>query len=238
MIPNLCARPIKTVRRLGGRWLAQGWRPGLDFLLPPTCLSCDAPLSGTAAEGLCPACWFELERLTPDQLRAGQGKSYTLFQAPFAYAGPAATLVKRLKYQDQLRLAPWMARQLTPFLSEAPVVLVPVPLHYRRLWQRKYNQAAVLAKALARLHGCPWRPEGLRRIRPTTRQVGQRASRRRQQLAGAFVASPAVAGCHVVLIDDVLTTGSTAESCAQALLAAGATQVDVLTFAYTLPQSV
>jgi ComF family protein len=101
--------------------------------------------------------------------------------------------------------------------------------------QRKYNQAALLTKRLSALSGLPWLAQGLKRTRATAHQTGRNRATRLRQLQGAFTASPAVKGKHVVLVDDVFTTGSTATACTKALLKAGAKQVDVLVLAYVEP---
>lgn len=116
-----------------------------------------------------------------------------------------------------------------PFAPGA--LLVPVPLHPVRLRSRGFNQALLLARPLGRALGLPVAPRALRRIRRTQAQPGLGAAERRVNLAGAFVVChPAtVSGRHVVLVDDVLTTGATANACAGALRAAGASRVDVYT---------
>jgi ComF family protein len=146
--------------------------------------------------------------------------------------------VHALKYQDRTDLAPamgrWMARAGEELLGEADV-LVPVPLHWRRGWSRRYNQSGALARVIERQTGVPIARDVLRRIRPTQQQVGLSRSQRASNVQGAFKVSPEKAheiqGRRVVLVDDVLTSGATTDACARALLRARAAQVDVLVFA-------
>jgi ComF family protein len=147
-------------------------------------------------------------------------------------------MVHALKYGDRLDLAPvmarWMARAGAELLADADVV-VPVPLHWRRIWARRFNQSATLAKLLAEPHGVPVSYAALKRVRATPQQVGLSKSERAANVQGAFRVDPAaraeIARRHVVLVDDVLTSGATVDSCARVLLRAGARQVDVVTFA-------
>jgi ComF family protein len=127
-------------------------------------------------------------------------------------------------------LALWLARAARDLIADADAI-APVPLHSGRLLRRRYNQAAEIARRLARLSGTPYLPDALVRGRATQSQGGRSASGRRRNVAGAF-AVPArrvarVAGRRILLVDDVLTTGATAEGCAKAFLAAGAACVDL-----------
>ncbi len=112
---------------------------------------------------------------------------------------------------------------------------MPVPLHWRRLFSRRYNQAAELARPLARRFGKPFLPDGLRRIKPTKQQGHASAQARWDNVKNAFAVTPAaarrIAGKQVVLIDDVFTTGATLRACARELLKAGASQVDIAVLA-------
>jgi ComF family protein len=128
----------------------------------------------------------------------------------------------------------WMARAGQELLDEADV-LVPVPLHWRRGWSRRYNQAGALAQAIGRQSGVKVATEALRRVRPTEQQIGLSRAQSASNVQGAFkVAADRMAdiqGRRVVLVDDVLTSGATSDTCARALLRAKAAQVDVLVFA-------
>ena len=152
--------------------------------------------------------------------------------------GPARQLVHRLKYGDRLELArnmgAWMARAGGDILPGAHA-LVPIPLHRRRLFSRRFNQAAALAAAVSRASGVPHDPLALARVKPTVPQVGLTRAQRADNVQGAFrtpdEARPRIVGRRIVLIDDVMTSGATANACARALLRAGAEQVDLLVFA-------
>jgi ComF family protein len=233
-------------------------RVALDAVLPPLCASCRAPLAD--AGGLCPACWARVSFIAPPYCERlgipfvsdpGPGvlsmeaiadpPAYGRARAAVRYDDLARDLVHRLKYGDRLDLATamgrWMARAGRDLLDDADV-LVPVPLHWRRLWGRRFNQAAALAKAASAtaLAGrIPVLTDALKRRRATTQQVGLSRSARAVNVQGAFVVTEegkaAIHGKNVVLVDDVLTSGATVDACARALLRAGARNVDVLVFA-------
>jgi ComF family protein len=128
----------------------------------------------------------------------------------------------------------WMARAGRQLLEEADV-LVPVPLHWRRGWSRRYNQSGALARVISRQTGVKLASEALRRVRATEQQIGLSRSQRASNVQGAFKVSADrsadIQGRRVVLVDDVLTSGATTDACARALLRARAAQVDVLVFA-------
>jgi ComF family protein len=159
-------------------------------------------------------------------------------RAVAAYDDVARSLVHGLKYRDQLDLAAWMAswmrRAGDELVAEAEVI-VPVPLHRRRLWSRRYNQSVLLARGVARLAGKPLVTSALLRIRATEQQVGLTATQRDENVRGAFQVPAAekiqVEGRRVLLVDDVYTTGATVKASTRALLRAGASAVDVLVFA-------
>ena len=150
----------------------------------------------------------------------------------------ARALVHALKYGDRIDLAPimgrWMARAGHELLKDADAI-IPVPLHWRRLWARRFNQSALLSQAISRESGVPVADVALKRIKATAQQVGLTQSERAQNVQGAFRVPPEhkaeVAGRRVVLVDDVLTSGATSDACARALLRAGASNVDLLVFA-------
>ena len=236
--------------------LRTAWGSALAIVYPPTCVGCGAATADPHA--LCPACWSPLRLIeqpfcprlgTPFGVDLGIG----LLVSPRAIAEPpvferaravalyddvARRMVHRLKYEDRLDLAAAMAGMMgragADLLAEADCV-VPVPLHRLRLWRRRFNQAALLARILARDAGRPYDPACLRRIKATRSQVGLSRTARAANLQGAFRVPDAsksrLQGRRVLLVDDVSTTGATANAAARALLRGGAVAVDVLTFA-------
>lgn len=235
--------------------LARLGRALLDLVLPPVCGACRAPVAEPHA--LCPACWASVpwierpfcERLgIPFGYDLGPGAlsaeaiafppPYQRARAVALYDGPARELVHALKFRDRLHLARLMGRLMARAGRELLVdadVLVPLPLHHRRLFARRFNQAGLLAGVIAREAGRPVAPLALARIRATDSQVGLNRARRADNVRGAFHVlsdhAAEIAGKHVLLVDDVLTTGATAAAATRALRRGGAAAVDVLTFA-------
>ena len=125
-----------------------------------------------------------------------------------------------------------MARAGADVLADADAI-VPVPLHPLRLWKRRFNQAAALAQAVAAESGKPFEPRWLLRVKSTRSQVGLTREQRAANMQGAFRAAPGapLRGLRIVLVDDVLTSGATANAAARALLRAGAADVDLIVFA-------
>jgi len=231
------------------------WRGLVDLVTPSLCLICDGAVEEPAS--LCVGCWTKLRHLdepvcnmlgTPFAYDQGEASlsaealadppAWDRARAAVTFNDDGARLVHALKYRDRpeagLLMARMMARAGRLLLSEADVVL-PVPLHVFRLWQRRFNQSAYLAQQLSQLTGTPWRHDVLTRRRRTRAQVGLDQTERRRNVRNAFLVSPGqeavVWGKAVLLVDDVRTTGATAEACALALRAAGAARVDLLTFA-------
>ncbi len=248
------AKPPSPLQRIAANWRAP-FRLALDLALPPLCPACRAPVGSSS--GLCASCWAKLspierpfcERLgIPFVYDPGPGllsmqaiadpPSYQRARAAVRYDDVARALVQAYKYGDRLDLAPtlarWMARAGAELLSDADVI-VPVPLHWRRLWARRFNQSALLAKLIGGATAVPVDYDTLKRIKPTLQQVGLSKPERAANVQGAFrVAAEhkaAISGRRALLIDDVLTSGATLDACARALLRAGARDVDVLVFA-------
>jgi ComF family protein len=224
-------------------------------VLPPLCPVCREPVASHG--GLCPPCWSNLTFITPPYCERlgipfaydpGPGvlslealadpPAYGRARAAVRFDDVSRKLVHYFKYGDRLDLAPllgrWMAVAGQPLLAEADA-LVPVPLHWRRLWLRRFNQSAALAQAVGRESGLPVVFDGLQRVKPTAQQVGLTRAERARNVQGVFAVSEAartaVTGRRLVLVDDVLTSGATVDACARALLRAGAAGVDVLIFA-------
>ena len=226
----------------------------LDIALPTLCVACREPVAG---EGVCAECWSKLSFIAkpycprlgipfvydpgPDLLSMeaiASPPAYTRARAAVRYDDVAKTLVHALKYQDRTDLAPtmgrWMARAGDELLADADA-LIPVPLHWRRAWHRRYNQSGALATVIAGQSGVKLKVDLLQRARATEQQVGLSRAQRASNVQGAFRV-PAerqneLSGMKVVLVDDVLTSGATVDACARALLRGKAAQVDVLVFA-------
>ena len=155
-------------------------------------------------------------------------------RAACLYDDHSRELILQLKHADRTDLAPlfarWLARAAAPLLEEAQAI-VPVPLHRWRLLRRRYNQAAEIARPLSALSGVPYVAAALIRRRDTATQAGRSGAGRRRNVAAAFYVPGRnrgkIEGKTVLLVDDVLTTGATAEGCARALLRAGAASVSV-----------
>jgi ComF family protein len=155
-------------------------------------------------------------------------------RAAVAYGDTTRILPLRLKYSRKVALAKTMARYMRPLIDGAGnAVLVPVPLHRSRLWTRGFNQAGLLAAQIARESGINYDPFVLQRRKRTSALKGMSPQQRRREVAGAFTVPDAtkIAGRKVILIDDVLTTGSTANACAKALRRAGASGIELICWA-------
>jgi ComF family protein len=231
----------------------------LDSLLPPQCMSCQAVVE--APGSLCAHCFSRITFITPphceccgipfegaviDDLTCGaclkHRPSFDRARAAFVYAADSKALVLKLKHGDRtesaVHLARWLQRAGAELITSCDVI-VPVPLHRWRLLMRAYNQSALLANALGKLSGKPVVPDALTRIKATPTQGGLSRNDRRRNVARAFaVPRPqAIKDRRVLLIDDVLTTGATADVCARTLLEAGAATADVLVLA-RVPEAV
>jgi ComF family protein len=231
----------------------------LDSVLPPLCLGCNEIVAEPGA--LCAACWPSFSFIaaphcsrcgTPfaepvgDEAQCGaclrRPPRFRKARAALVYDDKSRRLVLPFKHGDRTDMARacgrWMARAGGELVAEAELI-APVPLHWRRLFTRRYNQAVLLARAVARTAEQEGRarlaPDLLRRARWTGSQAGLKADERRTNVRRAFALHPrwreAVKDKAVLLVDDVLTTGATVEACALALQRAGARHVDVLTLA-------
>src|SRR3569833_814272 len=234
------------------------WRLGallLDTLFLPTCLSCDVPV--VIADTLCAACFRDLRPITaphcpvlgiPFEVSLGPGAlsaealadppPFDRARAAVIYNDVARALIGKLKYGDRPELARFCARLMAQAGHELwgeDAVLLPVPMHRTRQFSRRNNQATELARALSKPTGLPVDPALVTRRKNTKPQVGLSGDARRRHLAGAFQPSPdigsRVRGRRVIIVDDVVTTGSTAKAVTRALKSSGVQRIDVISFA-------
>lgn len=232
-----------------------GLQAALHLIYPPQCLSCDARV--TTDFGLCAACWRETPFIlglacdlcgTPLPGEPGEiahcddcltiARPWSRGRAALIYRDNARRLVLALKRGDRLDLArpaaEWLLRAARPILVPGMLV-APVPLHWLRLLKRRYNQAALLSSAMARLAGLEHCPDLLQRHRLTPSQEGRNRDGRFANLAEAIRPHPKrgarIEGRHVLLVDDVMTSGATFAASAEACIAAGAIGVSVLALA-------
>ncbi|MFM9891108.1 MAG: double zinc ribbon domain-containing protein [Rickettsiales bacterium] len=236
------------------------WGALLDMAFPPSCPSCREPV--TAEGNFCAPCFDKLRIIAapvceacgipfPVAVEAGARCAECLDTPPqfhaaraaLVYDATSAPLISALKFHDQ-----WagLARYVTLMrgaggaLFDNVDVIVPVPLHWRRMLKRRYNQSALLAYGLGRASGLPVEPNLLQRVRFTPPQMRLDRATRLKNVVGAFAVAPHAAarlsGKTVLLIDDVVTTGATANACARVMLDGGAKEVRVLALARTVKE--
>jgi ComF family protein len=238
--------------------LLRPWTMFADLLYPPTCAGCG--VSTGMHRSLCPKCWWSVRFIerpycevlgSPFSHDLGRGilsagaiadpPPFDRLRSAAVHDGVIRDLVHGLKYRDRIDLAPmmasWMLRASDGAISACDG-LIPVPLHRTRLFSRKYNQAAELARHLGRHSGKPMLASTLVRIKRTSQQVGLGVKAREDNVRGAFAIAEGrdndIFGRRIVLIDDVYTTGATVAAATRTLKKAGAADVTVLTFARAL----
>jgi ComF family protein len=246
--PSDKAAMVVTALRSAARW-------ALDFALPPRCAGCGTIVG--EVHSFCADCWRQIEFLgdsgcttcgIPLQATEMSTCAVCLAKRPpiartraaVAYDDLSRGLAIRLKYGRNVAIARTMARYMAPLVQPSgDAVLVPVPLHRSRLWQRGFNQSALVAREMAHRLAMASDPFLIRRVKRTAPLKGMSAVQRRKTVSGAFRVpnAQAVKGRNVILIDDVLTTGSTAEACARVLKRAGAARIELVSWARVVKPS-
>jgi len=232
-----------------------------DLIIPPVCLACQEPLS--QHNNLCASCWAEVtfiraplcDRLgLPMPFDAGENMisaaaiaippTYDRARAVAHFSGVMREMILAFKYGDTHNARALFGRWLSTAGHELVAdcdLITPVPMHRRRLLARRFNQSAILAQEIARSSDRRYEPQLVKRVRHTQSQVGLTNDQRRRNLAGAFAVPPRqrarIEGRNVLLIDDVITTGTTLNACARVLKRAGAARVDALALAIRTPDS-
>lgn len=218
-------------------WLKTARNALLDLLFPPRCVACRR-----SGNWFCAACQAQIQPIRPP-LCAHCGRPSTRTPCPFCHKQPLAMngtravaffdhplrqAIHALKYEQRTELAAPLGDLLSDYLRAHPLpadALIAVPLHPTRERERGYNQAALLAQAIHTRLGLPVWTDALTRVRATRTQTELNAAERRTNVAEAFAATARVAGAHLILVDDVLTTGATMNACAVALRECGAQTV-------------
>ncbi|MEP0392539.1 MAG: ComF family protein [Erythrobacter sp.] len=214
--------------------IKEGLRPLVDLVYPPRCASCGA---ATANQGsLCLDCWGELEfpvsKAKPKDARHGGIIAATV------YNDMSRGLLLKFKHGGKLALAPLLGKMMASRIHVdvgANPLIVPVPLHRTRIWQRGFNQSAMLAREIAKAGKGELIVDALVRQKRTPSLGNMSADKRKTVLAGAIVirlkARGLIKGREIILVDDVLTSGATSDACVEALLGAGASKVRIACFA-------
>lgn len=230
----------------------------INLLFPPRCLTCGEWVDDVG--GLCAPCWGQItflrdpacsicgypfdyeigdDALCPGCIAAKPAYSHA--RAVFAYDDSSRKLITGFKYGDKTHAAPilanWMVSRGQSILNEADI-LIPVPLHWRRLFTRRYNQSALLTQQLGQITGKNILLDGLARTKHNPPQASLSLKERKKNVQGAFTVPTKhrnrLNSKHIILIDDVMTTGATVNACCKALKRAGAGEVSVLTLARTI----
>lgn len=218
--------------------LGRGLRPLVDLVYPPRCPACGVAVAQQG--GLCPECWsgvaFPEE---PTQSIASTGAHHPHVRAATVYNDISRQLILNFKHGGKISLAKLLGQMMAsrmPLISESfRPLLIPVPLHRTRLWQRGFNQAALLARELAKHKRGELLVDGLVRTKRTPSLGSLGKDERRAALSGAIRVSktkgPRIKGNDIILVDDVLTSGATSDACVDALQAAGAKSTQIACFA-------
>lgn len=217
-------------------------RSFFEQIYPPRCLLCEAPTGP-----FCPACLSDLPWLPnaccpvcalPNPAGDICGHclkgppAFSRTRAIFSYAFPVDRMIQQLKYREHLPIAPLLGAMLARHLQNGlPDLWLPMPLHARRLQERGFNQAVEIARELAARTGVPMQAGWATRVRDTPSQAGLKREARKKNMRGAFACHEKIAGLHVGIVDDVMTTGSTLDALAATLKQAGASEVSCVVVA-------
>lgn len=219
-----CGELVNDVGSLCGKCWAE-----IDFINEPLCISCGYPLEPTAGKNsICGHCIME-------------EPPYKAGRSVFCYNDKSKSLILDFKYSDKIqsakRYATWMLNSAKDLIEDSDYI-VPVPLHWRRLVERRYNQAAIISNEIAKISGKKVLSQGLIRKKYTPPQVSLTRKQRLKNVKGAFAVNPRLAerikGKKLVLVDDVMTTGATINECVEILNKAGAAAVFVVTLGRTV----
>ncbi len=229
MLPQRCPS-CGAISPSGGVFCSDCWR-GVHFLSEPWCQSCAAPLPfETDNDQNCAAC------IQKPPIHDG-------IRAVAAYCDTTSKVVLRLKYGGKIGLAKMIAKQLVRHMPQEAeervrTIIVPVPLHWTRLWRRSYNQSALIGSALARETGVQFTPDLLMRTKRTPLLRGLSQAERKRTVNNAFVLNPKwrgrLDGTRIILVDDVYTTGATTDACVKVLKKAGTDGVQIYCWARVL----
>lgn len=265
MVPGLCLHACWFTRGLMVGWRAFSqfpralWQRAVDYALPPRCPSCGVIVGGD--DQFCLACWAALDFIGPSwcdrcQLPLGDGTlagdwcaSCLAEEPPFDqvcaavhYSKVSAGVVLKLKYGRRIGMARLIANQLQRHLPPGEGeswLIIPVPLHPLRLWERGFNQSLLIAQHLAKGTAHKIEPELLRRVKRTRPLKGLSPKQRDREVRSVFRLAdgrkPDIKGRNVILVDDVFTSGATARACARQLKRAGAVEVRIFCWARVVP---
>lgn len=226
VLPPLCHICHSFIPDAGELHICPDCREKLPLVASPLCPLCGIPFRGVGGDHRCGSC------LT-------NPPHFDIARAPFLYEGPLRELIHSFKYNRLTHLRKPLSllalKAADDFMEHAPHIVVPVPLHCSRLRERGFNQAVLIGQFLSRYLSLPLQPDALTRIRQTEPQIELSAAERRLNVKGAFsVRRPEqITGKRVLLVDDVMTTGSTMDECAGELKKGGAEMVIAATIART-----
>jgi ComF family protein len=226
LLPPLCHICHSFIPDANELHICPACREKLPLVSSPLCPLCGIPFAGTGGDHRCGAC-------------LANPPHFDTARAHFLYEGPIRELIHTFKYNRLTHLRKPLAllalAEAGDVMNHAPQLIVPVPLHRSRLRERGFNQAVLIGQTLSRRLSLPMQPDALARTRQTEPQIELSAAERRQNVKGAFsVRKPdLVAGKRILLVDDVMTTGSTMDECARELKKAGAGMVLAVTVART-----